>query len=126
MIKDKNVLGSELQVCSHLPKTGFYRDGSCHTDSQDRVLHTICAVVSDLFLQFSKNEGNDLMTPVPEFDFPGLQEGDCWCLCASRWKEAFENGVAPQVILEATHIKTLEIVDLDILLQYAVDIPLNA
>ena len=66
------------------------------------------------------------MTPVPEFDFPGLQEGDCWCLCASRWKEAFENGVAPQVILEATHIKTLEIVDLDILLQYAVDIPLNA
>ncbi len=126
MIKHKNVLGSELQVCGDSPMTGFYRDGNCQTDDQDRGLHTVCAIVNDEFLQYSKAEGNDLITAIPEFDFPGLKAGDRWCLCASRWKEAHLAGVAPQILLEATHEKSLQIVELDTLLQYAVDIPLNA
>ncbi|MDJ0831979.1 MAG: DUF2237 domain-containing protein [Gammaproteobacteria bacterium] len=126
MIEHKNVLGSDLLDCSLAPKTGFFRDGSCRTDDQDRGLHTVCAIVSDEFLQFSKAQGNDLITPIPQFDFPGLKPGDRWCLCASRWKQAQLAGVAPQVVLEATHANTLEIVDLDTLLMYAVDIPTNA
>ena len=86
MIEIKNVLGTELQPCGVAPKTGFFRDGSCNTDDQDRGLHTVCAVVSDEFLQYSKDQGNDLVTPIKEFGFPGLKAGDRWCLCASRWK----------------------------------------
>ncbi len=126
MIEIKNVLGTELQPCGVAPKTGFFRDGSCNTDDQDRGLHTVCAVVSDEFLQYSKDQGNDLVTPIKEFGFHGLKAGDRWCLCASRWKEAHLAGVAPPVALEATHAKTLDIIDLDTLLNYAVDIPHNA
>ncbi len=126
MIEPKNVLGSDLVECGQTPKTGFFRDGSCHTDEQDRGLHTLCAIVSDEFLQFSQAQGNDLITPMPQFDFPGLKAGDRWCLCASRWKQAHLAGVAPQVVLEATHAKTLDIIELDTLIGYAVDIPSNA
>ena len=126
MIETKNVLNTELQPCGTSPMTGFYRDGSCQTDKQDRGLHTVCAVVNDEFLDYSKSQGNDLVTPLPEYGFPGLKAGDRWCLCAARWKEAFVAGVAPPVALEATHVKTLEIIDLDTLLPFAVDLPKNA
>jgi hypothetical protein len=126
MIEASNVIGTALQPCGLDPKTGFYRDGLCSTDAQDRGLHTVCAVVSDEFLEYSRAQGNDLVTPIPAFDFPGLKAGDRWCLCASRWKEAYLAGVAPQVVLNATHGKTLEIIDLDALLEFAVDIPSNA
>ena len=125
MIEIKNVLGTELQPCSFAPKTGFYRDGSCHTDARDRGMHTVCAVVNDSFLQYSMQQGNDLVTPREEFGFPGLKAGDRWCLCAGRWKEAQLAGVAPSVDLQATHAKTLDVVDLDTLLEHAVDIPRN-
>ncbi|HET9732067.1 MAG TPA: DUF2237 domain-containing protein [Acidimicrobiales bacterium] len=104
----KNVLGSDLEPCSRYPVTGFYRDGCCNTGSEDVGVHTVCALMTADFLAFSKNVGNDLSTPRPEFGFPGLQPGDCWCLCASRWKEAYDAGKAPQVRLEATHAATLE------------------
>lgn len=126
MIQNKNVLGTDLVHCSLSPKTGFFRDGSCRTDDNDHGLHTVCAVVTDEFLQYSKAQGNDLITPRPQFDFPGLKAGDHWCLCASRWKQAELAGAAPKISLHATHAKTLEIVDLDTLLKYAVDIPMNA
>jgi len=126
MIEHKNVLGTDLQECSSSPETGFYRDGSCRTDEQDRGLHTVCAIVNNEFLQYSKSAGNDLITPMPQFNFPGLKAGDRWCLCASRWKEAHLAGAAPQIALEATHAKTLDIIDLDTLVLYAVDIPMNA
>lgn len=125
MIEIKNVLGSELQICSMSPKTGFFRDGCCNTDAQDRGTHTVCAVVNDDFLQYSGAQGNDLMTPVEAFGFPGLKAGDRWCLCAGRWKEAYLAGVAPPVDLQATHARTLDIVDLDTLLEHAVEIPHN-
>ena len=108
----KNVLGTELQPCSTDPMTGFYRDGCCNTGESDYGLHVVCVVMTEEFLEFSRAVGNDLSTPVPEFQFPGLKPGDRWCLCAERWKEAFDAGVAPPVILEATHISTLEFVDL--------------
>ena len=126
MIEIKNVLGTELQTCSLSPKTGFFRDGCCNTDSEDLGLHTVCAVVNDEFLQYSLEQGNDLVTPIEAFGFPGLKAGDRWCLCAGRWKEAHLAGVAPQVDLQATHAKTLDVVDLDTLLPYAIDIPRNA
>ena len=126
MIETKNVLGTGLQLCGQQPKTGFYRDGHCNTDEMDRGTHTVCAIVSEEFLQFSKAQGNDLISAVPAFDFPGLKPGDRWCLCASRWKEAMLEGVAPDVVLEATHAKSLEIIELDTLLAHAVDIPKNA
>ena len=108
----KNILGTNLEVCSLNPITGFTRSGCCETGPEDLGQHTICAEVTDEFLQFSKLQGNDLMTPRPEFNFTGLKPGDRWCLCASRWLEALEDGIAPPVILEATHEKALEIIDL--------------
>lgn len=115
----KNVLGGELANCSRDPMTGFYRDGCCNTGPQDRGLHVVCAVVTEEFLAFSKGRGNDLSTPRPEYRFPGLEGGDQWCLCALRWKEAFEAGVAPGVRLEATHEKALEVIEFEDLLSCA-------
>lgn len=108
----KNVLGNELASCSHSPLTGFFRDGCCNTGPMDHGMHTVCVTVTAEFLQYSFNRGNDLITPRPEFQFPGLKPGDKWCLCASRWEEARQMGVAPPVDLSATHYKTLSIVDL--------------
>ena len=108
----KNILGTNLEVCSLNPITGFTRSGCCETGPEDRGQHTVCAEVTDEFLQFSKLQGNDLMTPRPEFNFTGLKPGDRWCLCASRWLEALQEGIAPPVLLEATHEKALEIIDL--------------
>lgn len=103
----RNVLGGVLQTCSTEPLTGFFRDGCCNTGSQDRGSHTVCAVVTTEFLRFSREGGNDLSTPRPEYGFPGLKHGDSWCLCAPRWQEAFEAGCAPKVSLEGTHIGAL-------------------
>ncbi len=122
MNKQKNVFGEELIECSCKPMTGFYRDGSCHTDQRDVGLHTVCVQVTREFLRYSKNKGNDLSTPIPEFEFPGLSDGDRWCLCAQRWKEAYEDGAAPRVILQATHVKTLDIIPIDILKPFAIDL----
>ncbi|MDJ0659736.1 MAG: DUF2237 domain-containing protein [Crocosphaera sp.] len=113
MIDAKNVLGTNLQPCCNDPMTGYYRDGYCRTGGQDFGVHVICAQVTDEFLTFTKQQGNDLSTPMPAYNFPGLKLGDRWCLCASRWQEAKEAGVAPPVILEATHIRALEVVSLD-------------
>ena len=121
MTEAKNVLGGELQTCCTSPMTGFYRDGKCNTGGGDFGAHVVCARVSAEFLQYTKARGNDLSTPVPMFNFPGLKPGDCWCLCASRWKEALDDGVAPPVVLSATHVSALEYVSLDELKQYAVD-----
>lgn len=107
-----NVLGGPLECCCTSPMTGFYRDGYCRTGAEDLGLHTVCAVVSDSFLRFSKARGNDLSTPRPEYEFPGLKNGDKWCLCVERWKEALDAGCAPSVVLEACHISALEFVDL--------------
>lgn len=117
-----NVLGEPLADCSHDPKTGFFRTGCCDTGPSDRGLHTVCAVVTEEFLAFSKARGNDLSTPRPEFAFPGLRPGDRWCLCAARWLEAHEAGVAPRVALTATHLRTLDIVPLDALKGSAIDL----
>jgi uncharacterized protein (DUF2237 family) len=108
----KNVLGEDLIACSLDPLTGFYRDGCCNTGPGDRGMHLVCAVMTDEFLRFSKSRGNDLSTPVPEFRFPGLKAGDRWCLCASRWVEAWEADCAPKVVLESTHFLMLEYVNL--------------
>lgn len=108
-----NVLGTPLQGCCFKPVTGFYRDGFCRTGPDDIGLHTVCAVMTDEFLAFSSARGNDLSTPMPEFDFPGLKAGDQWCLCVTRWAEALESGMAPPVVLEATHIHALEFVSLE-------------
>lgn len=116
----KNVLGGELQTCSVDPLTGFYRDGCCNTGAEDVGLHLVCVVATDEFLAFSKSRGNDLSTPMPPYRFPGLKEGDRWCLCVLRWKEALLSGCAPQVVLEATHISTLEFVELSDLREHAV------
>ena len=99
----RNVLGGALEPCSSAPMTGFFRDGCCNTSREDRGNHTVCAIVTDAFLQFSKARGNDLVTPMPEHAFPGLKAGDRWCLCAHRWHEAFQAGHAPRVVLGATH-----------------------
>jgi uncharacterized protein (DUF2237 family) len=111
--KPKNVLGGELQVCCTSPMTGFYRDGFCKTGANDLGRHTVCARVTDEFLEFSKSAGNDLSTPHPEWGFPGLKDGDKWCLCVLRWKEALEAGFAPPVILEATNEAALQVVSLE-------------
>lgn len=117
--KPKNVLGGELKCCCLKPLTGYFRDGFCKTNEQDTGRHTVCVRVTDEFLEFSRAAGNDLITPRPEFNFPGLFAGDKWCLCVLRWREAFENGVAPQVILEACHTNALEHVSLEDLREYA-------
>jgi hypothetical protein len=118
----KNVLGGPLQSCCMSPMTGFERDGYCRTGAEDLGSHTVCAQVSEEFLRFSKAAGNDLSTPRPEYGFPGLKPGDRWCLCVSRWEEAFLAGIAPRVILEATHERALDVVDLDELKHYALDL----
>jgi uncharacterized protein (DUF2237 family) len=119
----RNVLGTDLIPCSMEPLTGFFRTGLCDTCGEDTGMHTVCAQVSTDFLEFSAARGNDLSTPMPEFRFPGLQDGDFWCLCLGRWVEAFEAGCAPPIKLEATHASVLEYVDLEILKAHAVDAP---
>ncbi|MBK7327143.1 conserved hypothetical protein [Candidatus Propionivibrio aalborgensis] len=118
----RNVLGGPLGRCSDKPLTGFFRDGCCNTSEEDLGSHTICVVLTAQFLQFSKVRGNDLSTPRPEFDFPGLNPGDRWCLCAARWREAFQAGMAPQVVLNACNEMALEIVSLDDLKRFAIDL----
>jgi uncharacterized protein len=119
----KNVLGTPLQSCCTDPMTGFYRNGRCDTGLGDDGLHVICAQMTAEFLSFSRSRGNDLSTPHPEAGFPGLEPGDRWCLCASRWKEALEADMAPPVVLAATHISALEFVSLEELTAHAVDQP---
>jgi uncharacterized protein (DUF2237 family) len=114
-----NVFGEPLASCSVEPKTGFYRNGCCETGPDDLGTHTVCAVMTEEFLIFSYKKGNDLITPRPEYSFPGLKPGDKWCLCASRWIEAYRVGKAPKIVLEATHEKTLDYIELDELVKYA-------
>jgi len=116
-----NVLGGELQPCSARPLTGFYRNACCETGAEDVGLHTVCAVMTAEFLAFSRMAGNDLSTPMPALGFPGLKPGDRWCLCAPRWKEALDAGVAPPVVLEATHEETLAITPLGVLKDFAAE-----
>jgi uncharacterized protein (DUF2237 family) len=115
----KNVFGEDLMTCSTNPMTGYYRNGCCETGEDDLGTHTVCAVMTADFLSFSREKGNDLSTPRPEWNFPGLKPGDKWCLCASRWVEAYRAGKAPLVFLEATHEKTLDYISLEELVKYA-------
>jgi uncharacterized protein (DUF2237 family) len=119
---DRNVLGGTLIPCSVSPRTGFYRDGCCNTGPEDVGLHVVCAQVTAAFLAFARGRGNDLVTPAPEYGFPGLKPGDRWCVCAGTWREAFEAGVAPPVVLAATHEETLAMIPLDALKQHALDL----
>ena len=116
---EKNVFGEELKVCCTSPMTGYFRDGSCRTISEDTGTHTVCAIMTDEFLDFSLSKGNNLITPITYYNFPGLKAGDKWCLCASRWVEAEKAGKAPLVVLEATHEKTLDFTSLETLVKYA-------
>ena len=116
----KNVFGDELELCCNQPITGYYRDGYCNTGTSDSGSHVICAHVTEEFLRFSKGRGNDLISPMPQYNFPGLKAGDCWCLCALRWKEALAAGVAPPVNLSATHEKALSIVSLADLIEHSI------
>ncbi len=115
----KNVLGGELQTCGTRPMTGFYRDGCCNTGPSDQGLHLVCCRVTADFLRYSKQSGNDLSTPMPEYQFPGLKPGDQWCVCAQRWKQAYDAGMAPEVVLEATHMSMLEFATLEELREHA-------
>lgn len=117
-----NVFGDPLAECSQSPKTGWFRSGCCETDASDVGSHTVCAVMTATFLEFSRSRGNDLSTPRPEFGFPGLNPGDRWCLCAARWQEAFEADCAPKVSLKATHRRALEIIKLTDLKSHAIDL----
>jgi uncharacterized protein (DUF2237 family) len=121
--QSRNVLGGVLRACSVDPETGFYRDGHCRTGPRDTGTHVVCAEMTESFLEFTKRQGNDLMTPRPEMDFPGLEPGDRWCLCVARWREAVEAGVAPPVVLAATSEAALKAVDLDTLKAHALDAP---
>ena len=118
----RNVLGEKLQSCSERPVTGFFRDGCCNNSPEDAGVHTVCAVMTAEFLEFSKARGNDLSTPVPEFGFPGLQPGDRWCLCAPRWREALDASCAPRVVLGATHEASLEFASLAEFKKHAIDL----
>jgi len=120
---EHNVLGGPLEVCGTDPLTGFYRDGHCRTGAGDLGSHTICAVVSAEFLEFQQRIGNDLSTPLPQYDFPGLQPGDRWCVTLHNWLRAHEEGVGAFVVLAATHERALEVVPLEVLREYAVDVP---
>jgi uncharacterized protein len=120
--QQRNVLGEALVECSSRPMTGFFRTGCCETDASDRGAHTVCVQVTAEFLAFSKRAGNDLSTPQPDFGFPGLKPGDRWCLCAARWREALEAGMAPAVVLRATHERTLDYVFLEDLKRLAIDL----
>lgn len=117
-----NVFGEALETCSERPLTGFFRDGCCNTSNDDRGSHTVCVQVTREFLEFSRFRGNDLSTPRPEFGFAGLKPGDRWCLCAARWTEAHEAGMAPRVYLRSTHQRALEIVPLDVMREFAADL----
>ena len=122
MKDSKNVFGEVLIPCSYEPLTGFYRDGCCSTGEADRGKHTVCAVMTDDFLSFSKSKGNDLSTPMEEFGFPGLKAGDRWCLCVERWVEAWEAGSAPKVIMQSTEESALNYAPMEILKEFAIDI----
>lgn len=117
-----NVFGESLEACNMTPITGFFRDGACNTAEFDYGSHTVCAQMNSEFLEFSRFRGNDLSTPRPEFGFEGLKPGDCWCLCAARWREAYEFNRAPKLYLKRTHIKALETIPLEILKPFAVDL----
>ncbi len=116
----KNVLGGNLMVCSANPRTGFFRNGKCDTCGEDEGMHTVCVEMTAGFLEFSREQGNDLSTPIPEYGFPGLQPGDFWCLCLARWIQAHEAGMAPRIKLEATHASVVEFIDMKYLEEYAV------
>jgi len=118
----RNVLGEKLQPCSERPMTGFFRDGCCNTSPEDIGVHTVCAVMTAEFLEYSKAQGNDLTTPYPQAGFPGLKPGDRWCLCAPRWREALDAGMAPRVVLAATHESSLEFASLADFKKYAIDL----
>jgi len=122
MQESLNVFDEPLESCSDRPVTGFFRDGCCNTSAEDLGSHTVCVQVTQEFLEFSRFRGNDLSTPHPEHQFPGLKPGDRWCLCAARWLEAHEHGMAPRVVLRSTHKRALEIVPLDALRKFAVDL----
>lgn len=111
----KNVLGGVLAVCGCQPMTGWFRDGSCRTDPGDHGRHTVCCVLNEAFLSYTRAQGNDLTTPVPAFQFPGLKPGDRWCICAQRWLEAYEDGMAPPVVLEACELSSLDVIALEVL-----------
>jgi uncharacterized protein (DUF2237 family) len=117
-----NVFDEPLDSCNENPMTGFFRDGCCNTGAEDLGSHTVCIEVSSEFLEYSRFRGNDLSTPMPDFGFPGLKAGDRWCLCAARWLEAYEQSMAPRVFLTRTHKRALDIVSMDILRQFAVDL----
>jgi uncharacterized protein (DUF2237 family) len=118
-----NVIGGELEPCGTDPVTGFYRDGCCTSGLEDLGSHTVCAVMTAEFLEHQRDVGNDLSTPIPAYEFPGLEPGDRWCVVAARWLQAYEAGVAPPVVLAATHARALELIPLDALRQHAVDVP---
>lgn len=120
-MKQKNVLGTPLQPCCQEPVTGYFRDGFCHTCPEDTGRHTVCVILTESFLRFSKEQGNDLSTPRPEWQFPGLKPGDKWCLCAARWKQAWEAGEAPRVVLASTNEATLAVVTRSVLEEHAVE-----
>ena len=120
-MSSKNVLGSTLQACSYDPLTGYFRDGCCSTGPHDHGSHVVCAKLTRAFLEFSLAQGNDLVTPRPEFRFAGLKPGDRWCLCVKRWKEALQAGVAPPVVLECTHVNALDVVSLAQLQAHALE-----
>ena len=117
-----NVFGEALETCSEDPVTGFFRDGCCNTSEDDLGSHTVCVEVTDKFLEYSRFRGNDLSTPMPQYGFPGLKEGDRWCLCAARWLEAYQQGMAPRVFLRRTHQRALEIAPLELLREFAADL----
>lgn len=123
---ERNVIGGPLESCSADPLTGFYRDGCCRTGAEDIGRHTVCAVVSAEFLEHQRSIGNDLVTPIPQYGFPGLSPGDRWCVCAGNWLQAHADGAAAYVVLAATHERTLEIIPLELLEHYAVDVPADA
>ncbi|MDZ7720449.1 MAG: DUF2237 domain-containing protein [Balneolaceae bacterium] len=117
--QSRNVFGEPIKTCSNEPMTGFYRNGCCDSGDEDHGDHMVCAIMTTEFLKFSKSKGNDLSTPIPQYNFPGLKPGDRWCLCAPRWKEAYDAGMAPDVVLEATNELVLNVVSMDMLLEYA-------
>ena len=117
-----NIFGDKIEACCHDPVTGYFRDGFCNTDEHDFGSHVVCAEITEEFLIFSKAMGNDLSTPRPEFNFPGLKEGDHWCICAERWKEAFENNKAPKLFLRKSNQKILEFVDIETLKSFSLDL----
>jgi uncharacterized protein (DUF2237 family) len=118
-MENKNIFGEALITCSNQPLTGFFRDGCCNTDATDTGMHTVCIIATEEFLEFSKLAGNDISTPMPQYNFAGVKPGDKWCLCAERFKEAHENNAAPKVLLEATNEETLKVVDMDVLVKHA-------